>query len=368
MPVYFTKSELENLKKIAQNYSSIDIRKLEEIQNHLQNYINANQDILEDEEKQKKVQAARKLIYYMEKPNGPLYATISDMRQNVSQIDGAIEEMGDAEFIDAEPYLNINNDSIFRNLSLMNPEGENNMGFDQALTTFLEGEDFAEYREGGVVRDALAGVKASQQANEQYSNLMDLGRKRAFRRSNVFEDFEQKRQTLVDQLVMPLIVSRGKDHLSFMANDNEMEQIRGKLAENNSLIPELTQKYKEAFLKEQDAEKKYREIQKKLEPVDAAINAEYEKLRDLELQKEVLRKKNELQKAIATLSRAYEKMKGQPAQNWPFAKEAADEALLEQAKNEYKEKAKLLDQNLVVESLVGKDAPNRDYTKKMLHT
>ena len=366
MPIIFTKPELENLKKIARNFSSIDIQKLDEIENYLQNYINANQTVLDNEEKQKKVQAAHKLLYYVKKPDGPLSQTISDMRQTVNQIDAVIEEMGDAAEVDAEPYLSFNQMSIFTNLALMNPQGEENMGFDDALTTFLEGEDFEEYKEGSVMRNALAGVKASQQAYQQYNNLMDLGKKRAFKKSGVFNDFDNKKEALANQLVMPLVVAQGSDHFSFIANDRETEQLKKKLEENNALIPDLTQKYQVAYKNEQEAEKKYQNLIKQMEPLDKDILVEQKKLKDLDLQKNIFKKKSEIQKAIVELSKAYESMKDKPAEQWPFAKEASDQALLEQAKSEYKEKAKLLDQNLVVDTLVDKNAPNRDYTKKVL--
>ena len=309
---YRTKKDLSDIRELAESLRNIDVSNLAQIERHLNNYIRSNQNS-RDPEKKKKVDAA-KILLPVFKANGIMASIKQYMGEAADTINADLAEMEEKnapDIIPEEAERKLIVDMAFNHLSKMVINGKSTdiTQIENAFTTFMESDNFAEYHSDSPLRKMTEPLKACVNAYHGYEQVWNGADQKRFLEDhptpvdsikNAWKDHSVK-------FVEPLIAAYG-DNLSLTNAEDEIKTLPSLVTMGNE-IEDLWDEYGAALEKETIAQNDLKEYENEIKSTEK----EYDKEIESSVKGEKLKLSQEEKKlyleTLASLSLAYDKTK-----------------------------------------------------------
>ena len=354
---YRTKTDLRNIKKIAETFAETELDSLPQIERYLNSYIHSNESS-KDAEKIKKVEAAKILLPFF-KQNGRLQSIKNNMGNLPADVDSELERLKDKpELLDAMEEENLGIVGSINSLRgvVVGDKDYDIPQIEEALTTFMESDNFAEYHSDSPLRKMVKPMKMCVEAHyamDQLKTGVDqinyLETEPENYMKNAWDEHSRK-------FTEPLFAAYG-DNLSLTFAENELKKLTG-LGTIQKEIDSLRDEYAKALQEEKTASAAKNEYDSQIVELRKAYEKESASAVKGERQKWSQNEKRTYGNALAQLANAYDKViearqKDPNAFYNPFEEAQRDNAAYEKAQRDLEETKRRFDTDVFLEGMFG---------------
>ncbi len=323
MPAQLKIEEALVYKNIAASFKGMNTNRFPDIINYLERYVNDNENNQGDEEKQKKVAAARILMQAFTQ-NGRLKEIVDSMQQDTdTQIDQIIEKNDWNVFLGLDE---LKKENVFKSLQYLghlnageNQEENQNISIeklDEALDTFLVSDNFQEYEASdSPVRSAIPMIKAAADAYRAIRVLENNANRREYNR-DIAEPVRSEWGKIKRDEAKTFYVIYGTEHMSLKETETDVAGVYAQAEKIETDILEAERNCQNALLRELEANKTLEGLDAQIRRLESELEQEKEAAKRPERVREARNREDAVKNAIKVVLDAYDEAVKSPDKNF----------------------------------------------------